>query len=162
MAKNSALTWIIKEAKKLKRDYPRRFSKWTDYVAQASAIYASKHKGKSPVGKKRVGATKFIEKGETPRTPAKVYKRVRDNKGHFKSVRVAGVDTVSKTHTDKNRITANIQIGSVAYHKKAIRGKIEHKLAGKLLEREKATLKRDKRKLTKEISGLKSELKKYS
>jgi hypothetical protein len=46
------LNWIVNEAKKLKKQFPHRFKKWTDYVAQASAIYASKHKGKSPVGKK--------------------------------------------------------------------------------------------------------------
>ena len=49
----SALQWIVKEAKNLKKSYPKRFTKWTDYVKQASAIYASKHKGKSPVGKKK-------------------------------------------------------------------------------------------------------------
>ena len=49
----TALQWIVKEAKSIKKKYPKRFSKWTDYVAQASAIYASKHKGKSPVGKKK-------------------------------------------------------------------------------------------------------------
>jgi hypothetical protein len=49
----TALQWILKEAKKLKKEYPKRFAKWTDYVAQASAIYAKKHKGKSPVGKKK-------------------------------------------------------------------------------------------------------------
>jgi hypothetical protein len=45
---------IIKEAKSLKKKFPKRFAKWTDYVKQASAIFASKHKGKSPVGKKKV------------------------------------------------------------------------------------------------------------
>ena len=54
----TALQWIIKEAKSLKSKYPKRFAKWTEYVAQASAIYASKHKGISPVGKKKVGAVK--------------------------------------------------------------------------------------------------------
>lgn len=54
----TALKWITTEAKKLKKQYPKRFAKWTEYVAQASAIYASKHKGKSPVGKKKVGAVK--------------------------------------------------------------------------------------------------------
>lgn len=49
----TALQWILKEAKSLKKQYPKRFTKWTDYVAQASAIYAKKHKGKSPVGKKK-------------------------------------------------------------------------------------------------------------
>jgi hypothetical protein len=49
----TALQWIVKEAKKIKKEYPKRFAKWTDYVAQASAIYAKKHKGHSPVGKKK-------------------------------------------------------------------------------------------------------------
>lgn len=117
----TALKWITNEAKKLRRQYPKRFKTWREYVAQASAIYASKHGGKSPVGKKRkavrrrkkVGATKFIEKGESRRTKPKVYRRVRDKKGHFKSIRIGNVSTKSKTHTDKNRITANIQVGSV-------------------------------------------------
>jgi len=54
----TALQTIIKEAKHLKSKYPKRFQKWTEYVAQASAIYSSKHKGISPVGKKKVGAIK--------------------------------------------------------------------------------------------------------
>jgi len=49
----TALQTIVKEAKSIKKAYPNRFAKWTDYVKQASAIYASKHKGKSPVGKKK-------------------------------------------------------------------------------------------------------------
>jgi hypothetical protein len=56
----TALQWIVKEAKAIKKAYPKRFAKWTDYVAQASAIYAKKHKGKSPVGKKH--AKKVIRK----------------------------------------------------------------------------------------------------
>lgn len=79
---NTALSWIIKEAKKLRRKYPRRFKEWKEYVAQASTIYAAKHGGKSPVGRK----------------------------SHRK---IKGVKTVSRSHTDKNKITANIQIGSI-------------------------------------------------
>jgi hypothetical protein len=58
----TALHWIVKEAKKLKKEYPKRYTKWTDYVKQASAIYASKHKGKSPVGKKKAVAKKVAVK----------------------------------------------------------------------------------------------------
>lgn len=164
MATNNALKWVIKEAKRLKRAYPNRFNKWTDYVAQASAIYANKHKGKSPVGRKKVGAVKVIEAGEKPNAKAVVYRQKRTHDGRFDGLtkaRVSGVATKSLQHTDKNQITANIQIGTIAQHKAAIRGQIEHKLAGKLLAREKATRKTEKRKLTKEISGLKTELKKY-
>jgi protein TonB len=58
----TALQNIIKEAKSLRAKYPKRYSKWTDYVKQASAIYASKHKGKSPVGKKKTTKKKVIKK----------------------------------------------------------------------------------------------------
>jgi hypothetical protein len=72
----TALQSIIKEAKSLKKQYPKRYSKWTDYVKQASAIYASKHKGKSPVGKKRkVGAAKPVSKH-------------KDTKSHNVNIRV--------------------------------------------------------------------------
>ena len=47
----TALQWIIKEAKILRKKSPKM--EWKKAVAQASAIYASKHKGKSPVGKKK-------------------------------------------------------------------------------------------------------------
>lgn len=54
----SALKTIVTEAKSLRKRFPHRYDKlaypWRDgYMAQASAIYASKHKGKSPVGKKK-------------------------------------------------------------------------------------------------------------
>ena len=53
----TALQQIIKEAKAIRRKYPKK--EWKECVAQASAIYASKHKGKSPVGKKKkIGAVK--------------------------------------------------------------------------------------------------------
>lgn len=83
----TALKWITNEAKKLRREHPRRFNTWKEYIAQASAIYARKHGGKSPVGKKR------------------------------KKKRVSNVTTRSRTHTDRNRITANIQVGRL-HHKK--------------------------------------------
>ncbi len=58
----TALQWIVKEAKAIKKQYPKRFAKWTDYVAQASAIYAKKHGGKSPVGKKKAVKKKAAKK----------------------------------------------------------------------------------------------------
>jgi len=58
----TALQWIIKEAKALRKKYPKRFKTWTEYVKQASAIYATKHKGKSPVGKKKATVKKRVVK----------------------------------------------------------------------------------------------------
>lgn len=46
----TALQQIIKEAKILRKKNPKM--EWKKAVAQASSIYARKHKGKSPVGKK--------------------------------------------------------------------------------------------------------------
>ena len=48
----TALQVIIKEAKAIRSKSPKM--EWKKAVAQASAIYASKHKGKSPVGKKKI------------------------------------------------------------------------------------------------------------
>jgi len=58
----TALQSIIKEAKSLRAKFPKRFKKWTDYVKQASAIYATKHKGKSPVGNKKIAKKKVAKK----------------------------------------------------------------------------------------------------
>jgi hypothetical protein len=152
---STALRWIVAEAKKLKRSYPHRFKKWTDYVSQASAIYASKHGGKSPVGKKHkrvsgigkgehgrgkavqplpgpqyipgykgshrtaMGAVKYIERGEKRNARSRIVRVNRTKGGRFKSFKhlsgtaVNAVTTTSKSHVDKNRITANIQVGSM-------------------------------------------------
>lgn len=128
----TALQTIIKEAKSLRKSFPNRFAKWTDYVKQASAIYASKHKDKSPVGKKKavkktakkklikkVGVVKKkIVKKAALKKPAKKVIKKHTHYGKIKSHmrRVNGVTTKSKTHTDKNKITANIQIGTISKH----------------------------------------------
>jgi len=128
----TALQWIVKEAKSIKKAYPNRFAKWTDYVKQASAIYASKHKGKSPVGKKKAvkktAKKKLVKKVGVVKkrvlkkaAPKKTVKKVLKKHTHWGKVkthtrRVNGVTTKSKTHTDKNKITANIQIGAISKH----------------------------------------------
>jgi len=53
----TALQVIIKEAKAIRKKMPK--IEWKKAVAQASAIYASKHKGKSPVGKKKAAKKKI-------------------------------------------------------------------------------------------------------
>ena len=52
----TALQVIIKEAKAIRKKSPKM--EWKKAVAQASAIYASKHKGVSPVGKKKAAPKK--------------------------------------------------------------------------------------------------------
>lgn len=96
----NALQWIIREAKHLRRkDRNRR--EWKEYIAQASGIYARKHKGRSPVGKPR-------KKTKPRHAPGTARRKTRK--------RVRGVSTRSKSHVDKNRITANIQVGSTSAH----------------------------------------------
>jgi len=56
----TALQVIIKEAKAIRSKNPKM--EWKKAVAQASAIYASKHKGKSPVGKKHAVKKKAAKK----------------------------------------------------------------------------------------------------
>ena len=81
----TALQWIVKEAKSLKKSYPKRFTKWTDYVKQASAIYASKHKGKSPVGKKKAAPKKVAVK-KTAKKKIGVVKKKAAKKPSEKSI----------------------------------------------------------------------------
>lgn len=87
----TALKWIVTEAKKLKKQHPKRFATWREYVAQASAIYASKHKGKIPVGKKHkksVGAVKKVarKKVASKKVASKSYHK--DTKSHNVNIRV--------------------------------------------------------------------------
>ena len=90
----TALQWIVKEAKSIKKAYPNRFAKWTDYVKQASAIYATKHKGKSPVGKK-----KAVKK--TPKKKVGVIKK--------KIVKKAAPKKIIKKHTHYGKIKSHMR-----------------------------------------------------
>ncbi len=54
---------IIKEAKSLKKKFPKRFSKWTDYVKQASAIVTKKVKTvKKKIFRKKKAVKKVAKK----------------------------------------------------------------------------------------------------
>ena len=128
----TALQWIVKEAKKLKKEYPKRFASWKEYVAQASAIYAKKHKGKTPVGKKKVGAVKK----KTAATRKK-----------------AATSTHKDTKSHNVRISVVSGIGSLMSHYKDQYGKLASK---KLLEK----TKRGKSKLTKEMQDVALKIKK--
>jgi len=95
----TALQSIIKEAKSLKKQYPKRFTKWTDYVKQASAIYASKHKGKSPVGKKKKAKNKIS--GSQDYYTRKKEGRITPRKKVKKAVKKSIKKTILKKPTEK-------------------------------------------------------------
>lgn len=120
----TALKWITTEAKRLKKAYPKRFAKWTEYVAQASAIYAKKHGGQSPVGKKKktVGDYK-INKGEfvESRKPTKPRKKKLAKKKVFSVTRLSngrfkkkGIKRISGTGTHKDTKSHNVNIRVVS------------------------------------------------
>ena len=121
-----ALKWIIAEAKKLRKK-DRNRKQWKDYVAQASAIYAKKHHGRSPVGKKshagrkrksgkrkmrKVSAVKLIERGESKNTkPKKVVRVNRTKSGTFKKFStVTGVSAYNHVVLQKVQ-AANASLG---------------------------------------------------
>lgn len=134
----TALQWIIKEAKSLRRKYPHRYDRlknpWRDgYMKQASAIYASTHKGKSPVGHKK---PKKMAAKKTTR------KRTRRRVGELPLV-----SGVRKTNT-------------VAHMKKRLRDKLEGDLKEAFIRKENAKTKRLKKKHQKKISELRTEIRK--
>lgn len=107
----TALQWIVKEAKSIKKQFPKRFAKWTDYVAQASAIYAKKHKGKSPVGKK-----KAVKKKVSGVKDSKEIKKVLAKKGlkmphGYKTIKrkrkISGVKKKAATKSSYHKDTAS-------------------------------------------------------
>lgn len=141
---HTALTWITSEAKRLRKKYPRRFKTWTQYVAQASAIYSSKHGGHSPVGKKKIMRKKkrVIHRRKTRRKVGKAE---------------SGVSTRSRTHTDYNRNKVNITVGAVNKHKNAAKEKLLLLIGKEEVNKFKARLKRVRNKIAKKIQKHKAD-----
>jgi hypothetical protein len=69
----TALQTIIKQAKAIRKRMPK--IEWKKAVAQASAIYANMHKGKSPVGKK-----KAVKKAAKKKVSKKIIRKKTTNK----------------------------------------------------------------------------------
>lgn len=149
----TALKWITTEAKKLRKQYPKRFATWREYVAQASAIYASKHKGKSPVGKKhKVGAVKKAAK----KSPVKSEYH-KDTKSHNVNIRVmSGV----KVYGNPENILKEIeywqkQVDKLRAEYKSERGKIYKKSISQDIRMSKRWLEKYKRDLKNYLTKLK-------
>jgi len=93
---------------------------WKKAVAQASAIYASKHKGKSPVGKKKVAKKvikkKAIRKTATKKAVGKYVKTVRKGKITdviYKRKKIGAVKKSATTmHKDTKSHNVNIRVMS--------------------------------------------------
>jgi hypothetical protein len=98
----TALQVIIKEAKAIRKKMPK--IEWKKAVAQASAIYASKHKGKSPVGKK-----KAVKKAAKKKTVGSVKKKAAKKVARK---RVGVVKKATTMHKDTKSHNVNIRVMS--------------------------------------------------
>lgn len=119
----TALKWITTEAKKLKKKYPKRFATWREYVAQASAIYSAKHKGKSLVGKKKTvsGVKKKAVKKTATKKPVKKSTRSyhKDSKSHNVNIKVvSGVEKdINRTIEQLKKLQTDLKIAEQNYKK---------------------------------------------
>lgn len=104
-----ALKWIHKEVKRIKKAHPRKSHKAAMIEAGMAYRTAKTHKKSVGLVMDKQTVIRTFPKGRVTRT--------------------AGVSTKSKSHTDKNRITANIQIG--AYEKADVPRKIQNEVLHK-------------------------------
>ena len=106
----TALQVIIKEAKAIRSKSPKM--EWKKAVAQASAIYAKKHKGKSPVGKK-----KAVKKAAKKKAVGKYVKTVRKGKLTdviYKRKKVSGIKKTA-TKRAKRKPTERAVLKSIKH-----------------------------------------------
>jgi hypothetical protein len=109
----TALQTIIKEAKAIRKKMPK--IEWKKAVAQASAIYASKHKGKSPVGKKKAAKKKAVKKAAKKKAVGKYVKTVRKGKITdviYKRKKIGAVKKATTMHKDTKSHNVNIRVMS--------------------------------------------------
>jgi hypothetical protein len=124
----------VKRAKGLYRT--GRYKTFADAV---KAAYKKAGPSRTKKSKRKVGATKWIEKGETRRTPARRIVKVRRTKsGSYKNFQT---------------------IGSL---KSKLRGKLKQQLSTALVTREMSKTKRAKRKAQARVSKIKGDIKKLS
>jgi hypothetical protein len=118
----TALQQIIKEAQSIRRKSPKM--EWKKAVAQASAIYASKHKGKSPVGKK-----KAIKKTATKKAVGKYVKTVRKGKITDVIYKRKKIGAVKKSATTMHKDTKshNVRISVMSGISKNFKKFIQYK-----------------------------------
>lgn len=112
--------------------------------AAAKRYMASIRTRKTKSAPRRVGATKFIERGETAKTPAKKIVRVNRSKaGRFKSVtRVGQVDSIGKVKSIGQDI-------------------LKDKLGNLMVKQYTAKTKREKKKIGKQITEVKRDLRRF-
>lgn len=131
----NAIVKINRRAKQLQRAH--KSWAWRDCIEKASAEY-----------RRGVGSKK--------RSPKKTKSKPRR-----KSRRVSNVTTASRSHTDRNKITSNIQVGSITRHKAAIRKTLKESLGKQLVLSRTARKKTDRKKHSKKATSIMRELRLY-
>lgn len=100
----TAIQIIVKEAKKLKKKFPKKYKTWTEYVKQASVIYNKKNKAKRPTVKKKKAISgvkkKTVKKKVAKKATSKSYHK--DTKSH--NVRINVVSGVVGSLNNLNRL----------------------------------------------------------
>jgi hypothetical protein len=139
MAAGTALRKINAEVKRLKKKHPN--SKHSTLQKQAGKAYRAGKLG-------RVGGKKKVHK-----------KKVHHKKSHHK--KVGSTKSVGTDRYDNKRTHITIAGITTAQAKSVIRAKTKDRLATALLQRDMATTKPKKRKISKRISTLRSQLNKY-
>jgi len=139
----TALQWIIKEAKILRKKSPKM--EWKKAVAQASAIYSSKHKGKSPVGKKK-SAKKVVHK-KAAKKVVKVNSKYKHPKYHLHNINTkenivsfANIKDAKEFLQDAKQRGLNVKITS-AKKVGTVKRKVVRKKTAKKKPSERAVLK---------------------
>lgn len=125
---SGALHWITTEAKRLRREFPKRYSTWREYVKQASAIYASKHKGKSPIGHKHKRKTvSGMATKKHSRRRSSALKRARSfHRKEGAALRSLGAvrSHVSKAAKHLEKVIGDLEVRRFKAKKKSIKKKI--------------------------------------
>jgi len=108
----TTLQKIIKDAKSLRAKSPKKYSKWTDYVKEASKKYASKTKTvKKKATKKKVGVLKPNDKH-------------KDSKSHNVNIRV--VSGVKKKKAAKKAVKRSNTLTKVKQVLKQDKKRLKH------------------------------------
>lgn len=108
----TTLQKIIKDAKTLRAKSPKKYSKWTDYVKEASKKYASKSLAtKKKTAKKKIGVVK----------PIKTHK---DTKSHNVNIRV--VSGIKKKKAAKKSVKSTSTLTKVKKVLKQDKKRLKH------------------------------------
>lgn len=131
----TALEWMQKEAKKIRKQHPNMA--WISVMKKAGVAYRAKNGTSS---KRKVGAYKVVERGESTKTkPSAVYKNVRSKSGEVKKVKKIG--SVNSYMNAARRLVID-QIGKLEALYIVASSKSDKNRVRKLINEKKAVLRR--------------------